>query len=130
MFESLVFHYCVFFRDNRMEYGWIEGIQKNKLIIVPLHGKKQFLAGNRIAFSWKDDKLPLNADAAHESIAEQTKKAEQFQRSCELETMHSLLDEIKEYSLEELAVDFLDDAEDTICKLGLFLALREDSFWF
>jgi exoribonuclease-2 len=113
-----------------MEYGWIEGIQKNKLIIVPLHGKKQFLAGNRIAFSWKDDKLPLNADAAHESIAEQTKKAEQFQRSCELETMHSLLDEIKEYSLEELAVDFLDDAEDTICKLGLFLALREDSFWF
>ena len=130
MSESLVFHYCVFFRDNKLEYGWIEGLQKNKLIIVPLHGKKQFLAGNRIAFSWKDDKLPLNADAAHESIAEQTKKAEQFQRSCELETMHSLLDEIKEYSLEELAVDFLDDAEDTICKLGLFLALREDSFWF
>ncbi len=130
MFESLVFHYCIFFRDNKLEYGWIEGLQKNKLIIVPLHGKKQFLAGNRIAFSWKDDKLPLNADAAHESIAEQTKKAEQFQRSCELETMHSLLDEIKEYSLEELAVDFLDDAEDTICKLGLFLALREDSFWF
>ncbi len=75
MFESLVFHYCVFFRDNKMEYGWIEGLQKNKLIIVPLHGKKQFLAGNRIAFSWKDDKLPLNADAAHESIVEQTKKS-------------------------------------------------------
>ena len=130
MFESLVFHYCVFFRDNRMEYGWIEGIQKNKLIIVPLHGKKQFLAGNRIALSWKDDKLPLNAELAHESLVEQTKKAEQFQQSCELETIHSLLDEIKEYSLEELAVDFLDDAEDTICKLGLFLALREDSFWF
>ena len=130
MFESLVFHYCVFFRDNKMEYGWIEGLQKNKLIIVPLHGKKQFLAGNRIAFSWKDDKLPLNADAAHESIVEQTKKAEQFQQSCELETMHSLLDEIKEYSLEELAVDFLDDAEDSTCKLGLFLAIRADSFWF
>ncbi|MDE0792484.1 MAG: RNB domain-containing ribonuclease, partial [SAR324 cluster bacterium] len=130
MFESLVFHYCVFFRDNRMEYGWIEGIQKNKLIIVPLHGKKQFLAGNRIALSWKDDKLPLNAELAHESLVEQTKKAEQFQQSCELETIHSLLDEIKEYSLEELAVDFLDDAEDTICKLGLFLAMRADSFWF
>ena len=130
MFESLVFHYCVFFRDNRMEYGWIEGIQKNKLIIVPLHGKKQFLAGNRIALSWKDDKLPLNADLAHESLVEQTKKAEQFQQSCELETIHSLLDEIKEYSLEELAVDFLDDAQDTICKLGLFLAMRADSFWF
>mgnify|MGYP006409930283 FL=1 len=130
MSESLVFHYCVFFRDNKLEYGWIEGLQKNKLIIVPLHGKKHFLAGNRIAFSWKDDNLPLNADAAHESIAVQTKKAEQFQQSCELDTMHSLLDEIKEYSLEELAIDFLDDAEDSICKLGLFLAMRADSFWF
>ena len=130
MFESLVFHYCVFFRDNRMEYGWIEGIQKNKLIIVPLHGKKQFLAANRIALSWKDDKLNLNAELAHESLLEQTKKAEQYQQSFELETIHSLLDEIKEYSLEELAFDFLNDAEDTICKLGLFLAMREDSFWF
>ena len=113
-----------------MEYGWIEGIQKNKLIIVPLHGKKQFLAGNRIALSWKDDKLNLNAELAHESLLEQTKKAEQYQQSFELETIHSLLDEIKEYSLEELAADFLNDAEDTICKLGLFLAMREDSFWF
>ena len=34
MFESLVFHYCVFFRDNRMDFGWIEGIQKNKLIKI------------------------------------------------------------------------------------------------
>ena len=24
-----------------MEFGWIEGIQKNKLIIVPISGKKQ-----------------------------------------------------------------------------------------
>ena len=113
-----------------MEYGWIEGIQKNKLIIVPLHGKKQFLADNRIALSWKNDKLPLNTNLAHESLLEQIKKAEQFQQSCELETIHSLLDEIKEYSLEELAADFLDDAEDSICKLGLFLAMRADSFWF
>ncbi|MFL2739742.1 MAG: ribonuclease catalytic domain-containing protein [bacterium] len=130
MFESLVFHYCVFFRDNRMDFGWIEGIQKNKLIIVPLSGKKQFLAGNRIALSWKDEKLPLNADSAHESLLEHLKKAKQFQHSCELETMHSLLDEIKEYSLEDLSVNFLDDAENTICKLGLFLAMRADSFWF
>ena len=113
-----------------MEYGWIEGIQKNKLIIVPLHGKKQFLAGNRIALSWKDDKLPLSANLAHESLLEQTKKAEQFQQNCELETIHSLLEEIKEYSLDELALDFLDDAEDTTCKLGLFLAMRADNFWF
>ena len=61
-----------------MEFGWIEGIQKNKLIIVPLSGKKQFIAGNRIALSWKDEKLPLNTDSAHESLLEQLKKAKQF----------------------------------------------------
>ena len=130
MFESLLFHYCVFFRENRMEFGWIEGIQKNKLIIVPLSGKKQFIAGNRIALSWKDEKLPLSTDSAHESLLEQLKKAKQFQQSCELETMHSLLNETKEYSLDELSIDFLDDSENTICKLGLFLAMRADSFWF
>ncbi|HBJ46536.1 MAG TPA: hypothetical protein DDY69_04295, partial [Deltaproteobacteria bacterium] len=37
---------------------------------------------------------------------------------------------IKEYSLEKLAADFLNDPNDSVCKLGLFLSLREDSFWF
>ena len=37
---------------------------------------------------------------------------------------------MREYTLEELAVDFLDKPENSVCKLGLFLALRNDSFWF
>ena len=113
-----------------MEYGWIEGVQKNKLIIVPIHGKKQFLAANRIAFSWKDDKLPLNADLAHESLALKITEAENFQKTLELETMHSLLEEIREYSLDELSTDFLDEPQNSIGKLGLFLSLRKDAFWF
>ena len=51
-------------------------------------------------------------------------------QNLELETIHSLLDEVKEYTIDEIAADFLDDPNDSVCKLGLFVALREDEFWF
>ena len=44
--------------------------------------------------------------------------------------MHSLLENGREYSLDELAFDFLDNPKNSVYQLGLFLALREDSFWF
>ena len=51
-------------------------------------------------------------------------------KKLELETIHSLMEEMKEYTIDEIAVDFLEDPKDSICKLGLFMALREDLFWF
>ena len=87
MLESLINHYCVFFQDHKLDYGWIEGIQKNKLIIVPLQGKIIFLPENRVAFSWRGKKLPLNAVQAHETIGQHLKQAEQYKQAFELETM-------------------------------------------
>jgi len=113
-----------------MEFGWIEGTQKNKVIVVPINGKNQFLAENRIAFSWKDKELPLNSTMAHESLKFQINEAKQFMGTCELETMHSLLDEIREYSIDELAENFLDNPKRSVHRLGLFFSLRENSFWF
>jgi len=52
-----------------MEFGWIEGIQKNKLIIVPPQGKTLFLLPNRVAYSWREKKLPFNAAQAHETLS-------------------------------------------------------------
>ena len=49
-----------------MEYGWIEAVQKNKLIVVPQKGKNQFLPLNRIAFSWGCEKLSYNVNQAQE----------------------------------------------------------------
>ena len=129
MLESLLSHYCIFFRDSRMEFGWIEKIQKNKALVIPMKGKMNLLPANRIAFSWKDKKLPTNASTAHESIAKQVNEANKFKNTFEIETMHSLLD-IKEYSLDELSENFLDDPKNPIHKLGLFLSLRDDLIWF
>jgi len=130
MLESLLHQFCVFFRDNQMEYGWIEAVQKNKLIVVPQKGKNQFLPLNRIAFSWGCEKLSYNVNQAHELLEQHLKTAFHFMKKIELETIHSLLDEVREYSIDEIAADFLDDSKDSVYKLGLFIALREDVFWF
>ena len=84
-----------------MEFGWIEGIQKNKLIIVPPKGKPKFLLPNRVAYSWREKKLPFNAAQAHETLKLHMKQAEQYKQTFELETMHSLMGNIREYTLDE-----------------------------
>ena len=94
MLESLLYHFCVFFRDNQIEYGWIEAINKNKLIVVPQKGKNQFLTANRIAFSWRGEKLPNNLNQARELLELHLKKSFHFTKELELGTIHSLLDEI------------------------------------
>ena len=87
MLESLLYHLCVFFRDNRMEFGWIEAVHKNKLIVVPQKGKNQFLPANRIAFSWRGEKLVYNANQAHELLEQHLKTAFHFMKKLELETI-------------------------------------------
>jgi len=130
MLESLLHHFCVFFRDNRKEYGWIEAVHKNKLIVVPQKGKNQILPINRIAFSWRGEKMAFDATEGHKLLEQHLKIASHLMNKLELETIHSLLDEIREYTIDEIAADFLDDPKNSINKLGLFLALREDLFWF
>ena len=130
MLESLLNHFCVFFRDNRIEYGWIEAVHKNKFVVIPQKGKSQFLPASRIAFSWRGQKLAYNANQGHELLEQDLKTASHFMKKLELETIHSLMEEIKEYTIDEIAKDFLEDPKDSICKLGLFMALREDLFWF
>ena len=95
MLESLLHQFCVFFRDNRMEYGWIEAVQKNKLIIVPQKGKNLLLPSNRIAFSWRGEKLAYNVNQAQDLLEQHLKTAFHFMKKLELETIHSLLDEVR-----------------------------------
>ncbi len=130
MLESLLHHFCVFFRDNRMEFGWIEGLHKDKIIVVPQKGKNQILPSNRIAFNWRGEKLAHNSTQGRELMEKHLKTAFHLMNKLELETIHSLLDSVREYTIDEIAADFLDDSKDLVCKLGLFLALREDVFWF
>ena len=117
MLESLRHNFCVFFRDNRIEYGWIEDVHKDKFIVVPQKGKNQILPLNRIAFSWRGEKLTYNSKQSHELLKQHLKTAFLFMKKLELETIHCLLDEVREYSIDEIAMDFLDDPLDSVCIL-------------
>ncbi len=128
--ESLVRDYCLFFRDSRIESGWIEGVQKNKLIVKPLQGKTQFLPPNRILFSWRKPVPPKSIEEAHAILRLDVEKAQELKTKQDLETIHDLLESGKEYRLEEISEDFLDSTDDPLEMISLLLALREDSRWF
>ena len=128
MVESLLNHFCVFFRDNRMEFGWIEAVHKNKLIVVPQKGKNQYLPVNRIAFSWRGEKLANNPNQAHELPEQHLKTAFHFMQNLELETIHSLLDEVREYNIDEIASDFLDNPKDYGIETGIALQTAQKFF--
>ena len=100
MLESLLNHFCVFFRNNRIEYGWIEAVHKNKFVVIPQKGKSQFLPASRIAFSWRGQKLAYNANQGHESLEKDLKTASNIMKKLELETIHSLMEEMKEYTID------------------------------
>ena len=74
MLESLLNHFCVFFRDNKIEYGWIEAVHKNKLFVIPQKGKSLFLPLSRIAYSWRGQKLAYNSTKGHELLEQHLKQ--------------------------------------------------------
>ncbi|GIT73607.1 MAG: hypothetical protein Ct9H300mP28_34210 [Pseudomonadota bacterium] len=50
MLESLLYHFCVFFRITEGKFRWIEAVHKNKLIVVRKRVKSVSPA-NRIALA-------------------------------------------------------------------------------
>ncbi len=122
--------FCLYYRDNRLDVGWIEGLQKNKLIVQPLQGKTQFLAENRILFFWHPKSAASTLEQARLLLDAQLQQARAQQGEYDLETMHELCDPEQEQEFSELAELFLSDPEVPEAQLGLQLALLEDERWF
>ena len=125
---SYVNRFCLFFRDGRIDTGWISGLQKNKLAIQPLQGKVLFLAPNRLLFDWHAAGItPSNALS---ELQRDWDDAQQKKNEHDLETIHQLLEAGSSFTLDTIAGDFLNDPDDATEKLSLLLALREDNRWF
>ena len=125
---SYVNRFCLFFRDGRIDSGWISGLQKNKLAIQPLQGKILYLAPNRLLFDWTSSEIK-QAPALAE-LQRQWDQANQQKTEHDLETIHQLLEPGTSYTLDAIARDFLDEPEDECLKLSLMLSLRDDNRWF
>ena len=113
-----------------MEAGWIEGLQKNKLVIPPLQGKTHFLAPNRLLFHWKGAPPEASKEEAHSELKRQFEEARRRKSDLDLETIHDLLDTSRDYSLDEITRDFLEEPGDFREELALLFALRDDTLWF
>ena len=125
---SYVNRFCLFFRDGRIDAGWISALQKNKLAIQPLQGKVLFLAPNRLLFDWHAAGItPSNALS---ELQRDWDDANQKKNEHDLETIHQLLKAGSSFTLDAIAGDFLNDPDNASEKLSLLLALREDNRWF
>ena len=125
---SYVNRFCLFFRDGRIDAGWISALQKNKLAIQPLQGKVLFLAPNRLLYDWYAEGItPSNALS---ELQRDWDDAHQKKNEHDLETIHQLLEAGSSFTLDTIAGDFLNDPDDAAEKLSLLLALREDNRWF
>ena len=123
-------HFCLFYRDSRLDSGWITGTQKNKLVVQPLQGKTQFLPEARLLHTWPPAATFADTNSALAELPDQLEKAEFFQQAHDLETMHGLCEVGEEYTLAELTETFLTDPEDVLDQAGLLLALQADERWF
>ncbi|MBF0286329.1 MAG: RNB domain-containing ribonuclease [SAR324 cluster bacterium] len=128
--DILLHHYCFFYKDGNLTAGWIEAIQKNKLLISPLQGKTILLPVHRIGFSWKNTILETEKNAAHQKLQPQLDQAHILAKTHDLAIIHELTDSGKTYTFSELALDFLDSPEDLLQQLGLFIALEKDRRFF
>ncbi|MEE2717372.1 MAG: RNB domain-containing ribonuclease [SAR324 cluster bacterium] len=122
--------FCLFYRDSRLDSGWIEGMQKNKLIVQPLQGKTQFLQEARLLHTWPPPTSFPDTNTALAELPRQLEQAQSRQEQHDLETMHGLCEAGTEYTLAELAETFLTDPEDVLDQVGLLLALQADELWF
>ena len=123
-------HFCLFYRDGRLDSGWIAGTQKNKLVIQPLQGKTQFLPQARLLHTWPPASTFADTNSALAELPCQLEKAESHQQAHDLETMHGLCEAGAECTLAELTETFLTDPEDVLDQVGLLLALQADERWF
>ncbi len=127
---DLTHHFCLFYRDNRLDGGWIEGTQKNKFIIHPVHGKTQFLPENRLLYHWRPQPAPPFLEVARPQLEDTLNAAHAQKHHHDLETMHQLADAGTELDFAELAELFLETPDDPQAGLSLQLALLEDERWF
>lgn len=127
---SMVEHYALFFRDGKQDCGWIQKVQKNRLLVTPIRGKELLLPANRVIFFWNPGKHSQNQKLIIEELAQQFAQAEQFAEDLDLELIHELTDEEQTYSLKELIEDFADDPENALQALAFLLSLSKDEFWF
>jgi len=122
-------HFCIFYKNNHLTFGWIKEIRKSRLIIVPEKGDEVVLSQSRIEYSWKGKSF-LNAPEAISHINEKTNQLKKDLDTIDLNLIHELCEIGQPYTLDQLSDDFLSNPDDGWEKVALLIKLKEDSLLF
>lgn len=119
------FQYCLFYKNDRLQFGWIREVRKNKPVIVPVQGKEFSSSTNRLEYIWSGKIIQNEKDAlAH--LAEKSEETVSMANDIELDVIHELCDTGVPYTLEELAENFLDDPEDGWLRVALLIKIKQE----
>ncbi len=122
-------HYCIFIKNDRLQFGWIREVRKNKLVILPELGKEFNCSQNRVEYIWQGAVYPNEKEAlAH--LIEKSSKVAADSAKIELDVIHELCDPGETYTVEELARDFLDEPDDGWQRVALLVKIKEDGKLF
>ena len=125
----MVHHYCFFYKNATLQFGWIREVRKNRLVVVPEQGKEFHCSPKQTELIWEGKKI----DNSKEAICHLSEKAVWSRREAlryDIPTMHELCESGRGYTIEELAADFAEIPGDGWSKVGLLLALKKDSLFF
>ena len=67
----MLHHYCLFYKNNKLHFGWIQELKKNKLLVVPKQGKAFNCSPKQTKYIWEGQFFP----DAKEAIPYLSKKA-------------------------------------------------------
>lgn len=122
-------NFCVFYKNDRLSFGWIREVKKNKFFIVPVTGKEFSCPQSRIEYSWKA-KIFSEAKEAINYLNEKIPSLETKSKEIDLQTIHELCEPDRPYTIKQLATDFLDEPEDEWSQSALFFALKNNPLLF
>jgi len=119
-------NYCLFYKNNKLQFGWVRGEQKNKLVIQPEQGKEFNCPENRLEYLWPGKAFAgekdMQADVAEKAAWAMTRSLE-----FEWEVIYELCEPGQGYSLQQMADSFLEDPEDGWLTAALLIGLKNDS---
>lgn len=121
--------YCLFFKNNRLSFGWIKEIRKNKLVVVPEQGKEFSCSASRVEYIWKGKVISEEKEALTYLKSKASWSIQQSEK-IELDIIHELCEPGEVFSLDELAENFLDDNQDGWMRSALYIRLKNDSILF
>lgn len=121
--------YCLFYKNSRLQFGWIQEVRKNKLVVIPETGKEFNCSVKQTELIWKGKEY-IDSKEALAYLKNQSEWVNTEKSNIDLNVIHELCEHGIAYSIDDLAGDFLDEPENGWSKVSLLLALKESHYLF